>query len=69
MKTILVTVLDKNDLQEFERIGRVVFVSSIMSVVGLQMNKDDVYKLNEIDNVLSYREEGKAQLQDMPACV
>lgn len=66
MKTLLITLREMSNLKDIEAIGQLVFVSSITNVVGARINSADIFKLNQLENVISYREEDTANFQVSP---
>lgn len=56
---LIVRIKDKSAVSELERLGRVMYVSELTNVVGLDTKAEDASKIKGIKGVIDVRESSK----------
>jgi len=56
---LIVRVKDKSVVNELRRFGKVLYVSELINIVGLDTKTKDAYKIKEIEGVTDVRESSK----------
>ena len=56
---LIVRIKDKSVVSELKRFGKVLYVSELTNVVGLDTKAKDALKIKEIEGVIDVRESSK----------
>ena len=56
---LIVHIKDKSVIKKLKRFGKVMYVSELINVVGLDIKAKDAYKIKEIEGVIDVRESSK----------
>lgn len=56
---LIVRIKDKSVVSELKRFGKVLYVSEITNVVGLDTKAEDASKIKELEGVIDVRESSK----------
>lgn len=62
MKKIILKVKNKEDIQAIERLATIVYVSPILSVIGIEIQEEYIPMLKSIENVISWNYTVKGNL-------
>ena len=57
---LIVRIKDKSAVSELKRLGKVLYVSELTNVVGLDTKAKDATKIKELEGVIDVRESSKA---------
>ena len=62
MKKIILKVKNKEDIQAIERLATIVYISPILSVIGIEIQEEYIPRLKGIENIISWNYTVKGNL-------
>lgn len=65
MKQLILKVQDKTKVPRIQAFCQILYVSKYMNTIGIEIQEDQIYKLDEDANVLNYRESTEGTYQSV----
>lgn len=63
MKQLILKVQDKTKVPRLQAFCQVLYVSKYMNTVGIEISENEIYNLEQDENVLEYRESTEGTYQ------